>query len=124
MCLFYLQFQFKEIVLTDEEKRLLAKEGATIPSHMPLTKVTEGVSDLLRFRIEVFMNCSFKCNTTVLNVKLFLKAEERTLKRVRRKIRNKQSAQESRKKKKVYVDGLENRSVWKYLSKYKQHITS
>lgn len=97
--------------MTDEEKRLLAKEGATIPSHMPLTKVTEVVSDLLRFHIEVFMNFSFKCNTIVLKVKMFLKAEERTLKRVRRKIRNKQSAQESRKKKKVYVDGLENRLV-------------
>ncbi|XP_069074258.1 cyclic AMP-responsive element-binding protein 3-like protein 4 isoform X1 [Pleurodeles waltl] len=80
---------YPELMLTDEEKRLLSQEGVALPNNLPLTKEDEGPRSSKRERLQL--------------------AEERILKKVRRKIRNKQSAQDSRRRKKEYIDGLESR---------------
>ncbi|NXW24601.1 CR3L3 protein, partial [Circaetus pectoralis] len=64
---------FPKLVLTEEERQLLVKEGVSLPTHKPLNKT-----------------------------------QERLLKKVRQRIRNKHSASDSRRRK-MYVDDLERR---------------
>ena len=80
------------LVLTEEEKRLLSAEGVDLPTDMPLTKV--------RSPPHLHLPLHFR---------LARQTEQKHLKGVRRKIKNKLSAQESRRKKKEYVEGLEER---------------
>ncbi|KAG8131387.1 hypothetical protein E2320_017932 [Naja naja] len=144
-----MQLDFPPLVLTDEEQQLLEKEGISIPSHLPLTKVgsphlacgtpkgtgeresplpcswlQEGKGDLLGSGggppvsglekalagRQAERGCRGEGSPWLTHPQpLGCQAEERVLKRVRRKIRNKQSAQDSRRRKKVYMDNLESR---------------
>ncbi|XP_073180153.1 cyclic AMP-responsive element-binding protein 3-like protein 3 isoform X3 [Lepidochelys kempii] len=96
----------QELALTEDEKKLLAKEGVTLPTQLPLTKghrVTGcGAGKDPNQGVPPPPPWSGLCPS-------LRQYEERVLKKIRRKIRNKQSAQESRKKKKEYIDGLESR---------------
>ncbi|NWW05952.1 CR3L4 protein, partial [Oreocharis arfaki] len=88
-----------QLRLTEEEKRLLAQEGVTLPGELPLTQVRAGT------RGAGGAGGGHRSDPSV------PQAEERLLKKVRRKIRNKQSAQDSRRRKKEYLDGLESRAA-------------
>lgn len=97
------QGQFQELVLTEDEKKLLAKEGVSLPTQLPLTKVSPVVPEMEQ------VDTMLGVLAALTPPPPFVQYEERVLKKIRRKIRNKQSAQESRKKKKEYIDGLESR---------------
>ncbi|KFO35374.1 Cyclic AMP-responsive element-binding protein 3 [Fukomys damarensis] len=106
-----LEQESAKLILTEEEERLLEKEGLALSGTLPLTKVrlhslSKGCGGL-----------SVPITQILFSLYQYLgkkdEMEEQVLKRVRRKIRNKRSAQESRRKKKVYLGGLESR-VLKY----------
>lgn len=44
-------FQFPELRLSDEEKELLAREGVTLPTNLPLTRDEERVLKSVRRKI-------------------------------------------------------------------------
>lgn len=99
------QQSIQELILNEDEKKLLTKEGVTLPSQLPLTKVNCSKQLKQSWAALFFWGSKWKKNVAFPRNQY----EERILKKIRRKIRNKQSAQESRKKKKEYIDGLESR---------------
>lgn len=90
---------YSELQLTEEEQKLLSQEGVSLPTNLPLTKVSS------RFHLRSPLPHKHKQPTSL----VCSQAEERVLKRIRRKIRNKQSAQDSRRRRKEYIDTLESR---------------
>ncbi|NWU73026.1 CR3L4 protein, partial [Pterocles burchelli] len=88
-----------QLRLTEEEERLLAQEGVTLPGTLPLTQVCGGHRG------------GHGGGRGGGHPSVPPQAEERILRKVRRKIRNKRSAQDSRRRKKEYLDGLESRAA-------------
>lgn len=92
---------YADLQLTEEEQKLLSQEGVSLPTNLPLTKVSSHFHLPSPFPHKHKQPTSLVCS----------QAEERVLKRIRRKIRNKQSAQDSRRRRKEYIDTLESRYI-------------
>lgn len=82
-----------DLILTDEEKRTLLAEGYPIPQRLPLTKAEEKSLKKIRRKIKNKVSFCFKIRK--------IKSELLTWFQI--------SAQESRRKKKEYMDQLERR---------------
>lgn len=81
-------------------------QGSPKSTHTTSSASDNGKEELILSREELIL--LKKEGLTLPKSHPLTKQEERTLKKIRRKIRNKKSAQESRRKKKVYMDTLED----------------